>query len=61
MVKEIPHNHLIDKVAVLNGLISGVTLYPQIYLMITRQYQEGSLSYLSFILILLNSLICLWY
>lgn len=61
MQNEIPHNHLIDRIALWNGLISGVTLYPQLYLMITGQYQIGNLSGLSFALILLNSLVWLIY
>ncbi len=61
MEKHIQHNHWIDKIALLNALVSGITLYPQLYLIMATNYQEGTLSRLSFGLILSNSLVWFWY
>lgn len=55
------HHHLIDKLALLNGLISGVTLYPQIFILLSSETKTSNLSQLSFWLILLNSVIWLLY
>jgi hypothetical protein len=61
MDQNIPHNHWIDKIALLNSVMSGLTLFPQLYVITSAHYHEGSLSTLSFGLILSNSLIWLWY
>ena len=54
-------DHLIDKIAFANAFLSGVTLYPQLFLIITTETDIQGLSTLSFSLILSNSLIWLWY
>lgn len=54
----IPHNHLIDKLAFLNGLISGVALYPQVFAILMNGHTDG-ISLVSFVLIFLNS--CVWF
>lgn len=54
------HHHPIDYLGDLNGLISGITLYPQLY----HAYASNSLAGLSlitFILILFNSIIWIAY
>ena len=55
------HNHLIDKIALANALLSGVTLYPQLFTLLQSEADIQSISILSFGLILSNSLIWLWY
>jgi uncharacterized protein with PQ loop repeat len=56
------HNHWIDKLALGNAFLSGVTLYPQLFLLLTAGADTtDSISRLSFILIVSNSLIWLWY
>lgn len=55
------HRHLIDTIALVNALLSGVTLYPQLYLLLTAVTETPGVSTLSFALILSNSLIWLWY
>ncbi len=57
----VEHNHLIDKIALANALLSGVTLYPQLYILLTNNADIQNISILSFGLILSNSLIWLWY
>lgn len=56
----IPHQHFIDKLAFLNGFISGIALYPQVWTVITTKATEG-LSLVSFILIFMNSFVWLIY
>lgn len=55
------HNHWIDKIALLNALVSGITLYPQLFLLLTTDASSDNISALSFCLILSNSLIWFWY
>lgn len=50
------HHHLIDKVAIYAGIISGLALYPQIYIVIMTKNVTG-LSSVSFFIIFLNSVI----
>lgn len=61
MRPEIPHNHWIDKIALLNGFAGGVALYPQLYILMTSKIHPTGFSYISFSLILSNSIIWLWY
>ncbi len=62
MKKILPeHNHLIDTLALANALLSGITLYPQLFILIRSEVDIQSVSVLSFALIVLNSLIWLWY
>ena len=56
----IPHQHFIDKLAFLNGFISGIALYPQVWTVITSKTTEG-LSLISFVLIFTNSFVWLVY
>ncbi len=50
------HHHLIDKIAIYTGIISGLALYPQVYIVIVTKNITG-LSSVSFCIILLNSLV----
>lgn len=50
------HTHFIDKLAVLNGFLSGVALYPQIYLILYGGV-PNTLSELTLWLILLNNVV----
>jgi uncharacterized protein with PQ loop repeat len=61
MKPEIPHNHWIDKIALFNGFAGGIALYPQLFLLITSKVQSTGFSFVSFCLILSNSMIWLWY
>ncbi len=61
MKPNVIHNHWIDKLALLNAVLSGVTLYPQLYLLLVTEINSESISVLSFALILSNSIIWLWY
>lgn len=54
------HNHFIDKLALLNGLVSGVALYPQVYSVIINNSVSG-LSIVTFIVIFINSIIWFFY
>lgn len=58
---ETVHNHWIDKLALANALLSGVTLYPQLVVLLTSETSAENISILSFSLIVSNSLIWLWY
>ena len=55
------HNHWIDRLALFNAVLSGITLYPQLYLLLVTDSNSESISALSFVLILSNSIIWLWY
>ncbi|MEK7567990.1 MAG: PQ-loop domain-containing transporter [Patescibacteria group bacterium] len=57
----IKHNHVIDKLALLNALISGIALYPQVYLLLNSNQNKEGLSAISFVLILLNSVVWFFY
>jgi uncharacterized protein with PQ loop repeat len=50
------HNHLIDKLAVVSGLVSGIALYPQIYEIIVNSVQN-TLSPLTLYLIFFNNIV----
>lgn len=54
------HHHLIDKLAVFNGIISGVALYPQVYSVIVSGSTVG-ISLSTFLIIFLNSIVWLLY
>ena len=54
------HTHLIDKIALLNGIISGITLYPQLYKAFALENISG-LSKTTHLLILLNSFVWVIY
>jgi len=54
------HNHLIDKLAVLNGLISGIALYPQVYEVLVNGTSNPFLG-ITLFLIFLNNLVWLIY
>ena len=54
------HHHLIDRLAFVNGLVSGIALYPQAWHVINAGTVEG-ISALTYLLILLNSLIWVVY
>jgi hypothetical protein len=59
--EDIPHNHLIDKVALVNAILGAAALYPQLYILIMFGNGQGGLSTVSFGLIFANSIIWLWY
>lgn len=50
------HTHFIDRLAVLNGLVSGVALYPYIYQILFAGV-DNNLSTLTLLLILGNSVV----
>lgn len=54
------HNHLIDRLAFANGLVSGVALYPQVWHVLSNGAISG-VSTLTYVLILLNSLVWVLY
>jgi uncharacterized protein with PQ loop repeat len=54
------HNHLIDRLAFVNGIVSGIALYPQVWTVLSTKSIDG-VSLLTFLLILLNSLVWLMY
>lgn len=54
------HHHFIDKLAFFNGLISGIALYPQVWVVLTTGSTTG-ISVISFTLIFLNSGVWLIY
>lgn len=56
----IKHQHLIDKIAFANGLLSGVALYPQVFTTL-MQGSGGTISILSFGLIFINSIVWFLY
>lgn len=58
---EIPiHKHVIDKLAFLNSIVSGVALYPQVWIVFANQSVAG-VSFLTFLVIFLNSVVWLLY
>jgi uncharacterized protein with PQ loop repeat len=56
----IKHQHTIDKIAFVNGILSGVALYPQVWSTLIQGSGEG-LSVLSFLLIFINSIVWFLY
>lgn len=54
------HHHFIDKLAFLNGFVSGVALYPQLYSVVTGG-STTELSLATFVIIFVNSIVWLLY
>jgi len=54
------HNHLIDKIAIINGFVTGLALYPQVVASILSGDVSG-LSNTAFIIIFLNSIVWMLY
>lgn len=54
------HHHLIDRLALANGFVSGIALYPQVWAVIVGGSTVG-VSLPTFLLILLNSVVWLLY
>ena len=54
------HHHLIDKLSVLNGVVTGLTLYPQIYL-ILASHVPNTLSPLTLWLLVVNNIVWILY
>jgi uncharacterized protein with PQ loop repeat len=54
------HNHFIDKLAFFNGLVSGIALYPQVWVVL-RDGSSAGVSLPTFLLIFLNSFVWLTY
>ncbi len=54
------HNHWIDKLAVLVGVISGFALYPQVFIIISTSNLEG-VSIATYAIIFCNSIVWLVY
>ena len=54
------HHHLIDRLALANGFVSGIALYPQVW-SILASGSTASVSLVTFLLILLNSTVWLLY
>lgn len=60
MARVIIHNHLIDKLAVINGFVSGVALYPQVFNVVTTG-ATGGLSAITLSLIFGNNIVWFLY
>lgn len=54
------HNHWIDKLAVITGIVSGFALYPQIFALTTSGTTEH-ISIVTYVIILANSVVWLMY
>jgi uncharacterized protein with PQ loop repeat len=54
------HSHFIDRLAFVNGLVSGVALYPQVWAVLSTGAVAG-VSALTYALILINSLVWVAY
>ena|SRR3989338_1774322 len=54
------HHHFIDRLAFLNSFISGVALYPQVWVVLRDGVATG-VSFFTFVIILLNSVVWLLY
>jgi uncharacterized protein with PQ loop repeat len=54
------HHHLIDRLAIINGFVSGIALYPQVWIVFTQGSTDG-LSLTTFLLVLTNSAIWIVY
>jgi len=54
------HNHLIDRLALVNGLVSGIALYPQVWTILANGSTVG-VSLPTFLLIFFNSIVWLAY
>lgn len=57
---QIIHRHLIDRLAFVNGLISGIALYPQVWTVLSTGSTSG-VSVLTYFLIFTNSLVWVIY
>jgi uncharacterized protein with PQ loop repeat len=55
------HHHLIDTIAFLNAFVSAVSLFPQLYVLLTTSTGKENISGLSYFLIFLNSFVWLAY
>jgi uncharacterized protein with PQ loop repeat len=54
------HHHVIDRLAFVNGLVSGIALYPQVWNVLAHE-SAANISTLTYTLILLNSLVWVMY
>lgn len=54
------HNHLIDRLAFVNGIISGIALYPQVFGVLANGSAAG-VSLFTFLIIFINSFVWLAY
>ncbi len=54
------HNHVIDRIAVLNGVLSGIALYPQVWRVLATGDMSG-VSIATFSIISLNSAVWVLY
>ncbi len=54
------HNHIIDKLALLSGIISGIALYPQVWIIMHSSSLEH-FSGTTFAILFLNSFVWLAY
>lgn len=54
------HHHVIDKLAFINGLVSGLALYPQVYSVLSTGSTVG-ISLTTFVVIMVNSVVWLLY
>jgi uncharacterized protein with PQ loop repeat len=59
-VEALSHHHFIDKLAVVNGAVSGLALYPQIYLILAA-HTANTLSPLTLWVILGNNIVWTMY
>lgn len=53
------HHHWIDKLAIIVGVTSGISLYPQVWNIVTNQTQGISIT--TFCIIFMNSVVWLLY
>lgn len=53
------HNHVIDKIAIIVGFTSGISLYPQVWKIVTNQ--SDGISVVTFGIIFMNSVVWLMY
>jgi uncharacterized protein with PQ loop repeat len=55
------HRHTIDKLAEINGVVTGIALYPQVFKALTSTIAIQQLSLMTFLLILVNSFVWIIY
>lgn len=55
------HRHTIDKLAEINGVVSGIALYPQVFKALTSTAVIQQLSLVTLLLILVNSFVWIVY
>lgn len=55
------HTHLIDRIAFLNGFISGIALFPQLLHVLTTPAAAVAVSPMSYGIILINSIVWVLY